>query len=449
MSEDRPVTIVTSDLHMGGGARDPLDDHVYQENHFARFVDMLAATDEGKRGDVELVINGDFLEFAQVAQEVYTLRSRRFWCSEQESCDKLKVILEGHAHIFDRLKAFTGARNLLTVVPGNHDVDLYWPRVQAAITTAVGSVTFALGEEWISRYRRRLRISHGHQLDKVNAFANWLDPTLDVGDGTRRLEMCPGTLFMVKFVNDLERSYPFADNLKPIWAIAPLLAKEDRAGFLAIAWLLMRFVGRHPITTAGTRAPDALDEFPKRLRQRAKYDAVLREALERLAGSPPPDSDEAMETWLLEALARDESGELTSFLNAVQMQTTLGTGSSRTLGMVRSEMKSSLDLFREAALKEFDGLRSVTQFVVLGHTHQPDRQEFNGKAYYNTGSWTRFVPYKDVPDLTLDDLKREEDYPYQLNYVRVERKPDDTLVGSMIRFDSAAGGRFSIEDGQT
>ena len=156
-----------------------------------------------------------------------------------------------------------------------------------------------------------------------------------------------------------------------------------------------------------------------------------------------------METWLLEALARDESGELTSFLNAVQMQTTLGTGSSRTLGMLRSEMTSSLALFRKAALEEFDGLRSVTQFVVLGHTHQPDRQEFNGKAYYNTGSWTRFVPYKDVPDLTLDDLKREEDYPFELNYVRVERKTDDTLVGSMIRFDSAAGGRFSIEDGQT
>ncbi|MBV9958265.1 MAG: hypothetical protein JO360_07585, partial [Acidobacteria bacterium] len=59
---DKPVTLIVSDLHVGGGASDPGDDHVFDKSQFRDFIRRQSETPEGKRGDIELVINGDFLE---------------------------------------------------------------------------------------------------------------------------------------------------------------------------------------------------------------------------------------------------------------------------------------------------------------------------------------------------------------------------------------------------
>ena len=65
----KPCTAIISDLHLGGGAGDPGDDHVYQHNELATFVDELCRCEQGRHGEIELYINGDFLEFAQTSQE--------------------------------------------------------------------------------------------------------------------------------------------------------------------------------------------------------------------------------------------------------------------------------------------------------------------------------------------------------------------------------------------
>src|ERR671939_1307071 len=101
---DKPVTLVISDLHLGGGDKDKGDDHVYDENQLRRFIEDQAASPEGRRGDIELIINGDFLEFAQVEPGVYTLGSSKYWCSQQESLQKLEAIIAGHADIFEALR---------------------------------------------------------------------------------------------------------------------------------------------------------------------------------------------------------------------------------------------------------------------------------------------------------------------------------------------------------
>jgi UDP-2,3-diacylglucosamine pyrophosphatase LpxH len=77
----KPVVIVISDLHLGGGNADPGDDHVFDQQQLASFIDTLRTSDDGLAGRIELYINGDFLEFAQVGQHLYTLRSADAWCS--------------------------------------------------------------------------------------------------------------------------------------------------------------------------------------------------------------------------------------------------------------------------------------------------------------------------------------------------------------------------------
>src|ERR1043166_5614763 len=99
--EDKTVTLIISDLHVGGGEKDKGDDHVYDKQQLRHFIDKQTESPEGKKGDVELIINGDFLEFAQVRSDVYQLGSAKYWCSEAESLLKLKAITSGHAEIFE------------------------------------------------------------------------------------------------------------------------------------------------------------------------------------------------------------------------------------------------------------------------------------------------------------------------------------------------------------
>ncbi len=126
----QPIVIVISDLHVGGGTADQGDDHVYDQNQLRNFIDGLRTSPDGQAGRIELYINGDFLEFAQVGQDIYTLRSADAWCSESESRAKLALIVAGHRDIFDALNAFGAAGNLVTIAAGNHGVDLFWPGVQ-------------------------------------------------------------------------------------------------------------------------------------------------------------------------------------------------------------------------------------------------------------------------------------------------------------------------------
>jgi predicted phosphodiesterase len=71
----------------------------------------------------------------------------------------------------------------------------------------------------------------------------------------------------------------------------------------------------------------------------------------------------------------------------------------------------------------------------MGHTHQPDEKRGNRGVYYNTGSWTRYAELSQMEDLTLENLRHEEKFPYQLNYVRVERLPDSNLKSAMICYE--------------
>src|SRR4051794_20881275 len=104
--KQKRVTLIISDLHLGDGK--PGDDFVYDKNQFVKFLCSQATTPEGQKGDVELIINGDFLEFVQVSPQPCTLRSRKFWCSEQESLAKLNTIVQGHPDILKALKEFQG-----------------------------------------------------------------------------------------------------------------------------------------------------------------------------------------------------------------------------------------------------------------------------------------------------------------------------------------------------
>jgi UDP-2,3-diacylglucosamine pyrophosphatase LpxH len=440
---DAPVTIVISDLHLGGGVADPGDDHVYQKSQLVRFVREMAETPEGRRGDLELYINGDFLEFAQVRPEVYTLGSPRFWCSELESLDKLSAILAGHAEVFAALRELQLPGNRVTIAAGNHDVDLYWGRVQERLRHDAGPVAFELGREWVWRHEGRLRIGHGHMVDPANRFQDWANPFRLGPHGTLRLEMCPGTLFMVKFVNWLERDYPFADNIKPIQALGRLLWKEDRAGLGLVGWRLSRFAMLHPGTALGTPLDEA--ERGQRLVEQILADEPFAEDVARLyraAGRPEASLQEvrsALATqhgWLQfldEVAVALPPEEWLPVFDRARSPVLASGGHGPTLSIASSGCANEKEVLRIVAAQELAA--GPTEVVVLGHTHQPDEVRQGQGAYFNPGSWTRYVEVERGQALTLADLAREETFPYQLNFVRIERPPSGPLRAEKICFE--------------
>jgi len=457
---DKPVTIILSDLHIGGGPVDTGDDHVYNNNQLRRFIEELSASPEGQAGSIEIFFNGDFLEFAQVKPEVYTLNSSTHWCTEEESLQKLDAILDGHPDIFRALKDFQSSGNRVTLAAGNHDVDLYWKSVQDRIREVAGNVVFQLKEELCTRYDGKLVIGHGHQLDPANRFNNWSYPFAVDGRDKLRLEMCPGTLFMVKFVNKMEARYEFADNVIPFTSLARLLLREDKFGLSAIALAFTSFAVRNPLTFLGVDNNNrSLDTWAVHFEDKLNLDAAFLEEVTKLyqkAVDEKATSDDVL------ALLDGEKN-IRAFLQALFVNVPMDEWINKfdsleplTLSISRSGassgskthlsvMKSNYSYDKENLRREAERLWQETdaEVVVFGHTHQPDEQHSDDKAYFNPGSWTRYVNIADLPNLKLNDLSDEKDFPYELNYVRAERHSDGSISVVMNCFERQDGKRFA------
>ncbi len=450
-----PVTIIVSDLHLGGGKEaDPGDDHVCDQNQLVRFIGDIS---KRKDGPVELFINGDFLEFAQVAPDAYQLNSPDYWCSESESCAKLEAIIKGHGDVFDALREFQERGNAVTIAPGNHDVDLYWEGTRRRLQEVGGPINFELGSDVYSRYGGRLVIGHGHAYDPANSFGeSWANPIKQAADGPR-LVMCPGTLFMVKFVNWLEKEYPFSDNIKPLLTLARLIRNEKRADFNAAGKILLQFAYDHPRQFL-SKAPAAseadvakgivleLDVNPQFLLEMTE---LYRKT--RGAGATPETVKQNLDTKekVLEFL-----GELIVSLTPPEWMPLFerfGGRGSLSAARAGAPWRKEKDLLRETAISTYLTL-PVYEVVVFGHTHQPDEwRGSNGNwdgGYFNPGSWTRYldldkVKFEGAGRLSLDHLKNEQDYPYQLNYIRVLETSGGTLRADKICYEEASGTLYS------
>jgi UDP-2,3-diacylglucosamine pyrophosphatase LpxH len=458
---DKPITIILSDLHIGGGPADKGDDHVYNNNQLRNFIEGLSGSPEGREGNVELFFNGDFLEFAQVKPEVYTINSSSFWCTEDESLQKLNAILEGHQDIFQALKEFQSLNNRVTLAAGNHDVDLYWSAVQNRIKNVAGDVEFELKKEICTRHDGKLAIGHGHQIDPANKFKDWEDPFGVDNEDKLRLEMCPGTLFMVKFVNKMEARYEFADNVIPFTSLARLLMREDKFGLGAIALAFTSFAVSNPLTFLGVdKNNPSIDAWAVRFQDNLNFDNVFlkeitelyRKAVDENATSAEVveklDGEKNIRAFLKALLVNVPFEEWINKFDSLEPLTLSihGSGTSPAgSGTTLSVMKSNFSYDKESLRREAERLwmETTADVVVFGHTHQPDEYRSGDKVYFNPGSWTRYVDIVDMPKLKLVDLRNETDFPYELNYVRVERGPDGSLSAALNCFERQDGTRFA------
>lgn len=256
--------IVISDLHLSVGydektGRYSRNEDFFFDEEFKRFLEYLQKAKSPKK---HLIIAGDLFDFLQVdgckASELYekykkggapikfeiTPKERKFGLGTEEDKTvwKLGVIADGHPVFFQALANFLSEGNCLSIITGNHDIELYWKKVQKELVNRIiefknSQVTDQQIEDRIDFYPwfyydkdYKTYIEHGNQYDRLNSFQYFLHPLLE--HGSDKLWLPFGSFFVRYFFNKLEISNPFADNIKPPTKYMRWAWKEDKLQFL-------------------------------------------------------------------------------------------------------------------------------------------------------------------------------------------------------------------------
>jgi UDP-2,3-diacylglucosamine pyrophosphatase LpxH len=448
---------IISDIHVGEG---PLDDFESElQELLIAFLRRLVATSV----PVELVINGDFLDFAQASPwSGATLESETgdgipLCFTLGQSLQKFNAIHDAHRALFDAFAWFLSAKpeNRLTILPGNHDADLFWPEVRQAFEAALpgrrhpGQLVFICSRNYRPDNRPWLWIEHGHQFDPINAFFVGVDerwsesepPILFDRNGEARLLECVGTRFLIRHLNALDARYPYVDNVKPFSrflklfgasALSPGFAPLDAAVAVSrsVAWATHTVLTK-PGDLLSAQGPDGkpllhpLFDWIKRANPAQRL--VLAEALRTHGLSFPYTLDVAIERpadsmRVLEVVA--DHPELVSGIG--ERDASLLGAEPGYLTMAKGFVADETKLLQAGARIIAEAHPEITA-VVMGHTHEPFDAD-DGVRYLNLGSWTRYwqADNKATQPWTVLKEKSYERFPYRLASAVVA--PGSTIV---------------------
>ncbi|MBT6324777.1 MAG: hypothetical protein HOJ35_02315, partial [Bdellovibrionales bacterium] len=170
----KKTIIVLSDLHLGAGVfvegkYNCLEDFYYDEE-LVELLNYYSSGDYSSR-EVELIINGDFLDFLSVPYVKYF--DDQFW-SEAASIEKLKLILQAHPEVFLAIDEFISKKNKkLVYILGNHDSELTLPKVKECFFSVfnqenIGSLELIDNQESIYLPHSSICLQHGHDNDHAN-----------------------------------------------------------------------------------------------------------------------------------------------------------------------------------------------------------------------------------------------------------------------------------------
>ena len=228
---------VISDLHLGG---EPGSDGApgfqicppANQAKLVEFINHLPAPESD--ADVRLVINGDLVDF------LAEVEFRAFSIERDVALTKLRRIIGRTPTIWEALREFLRRGGALTLMLGNHDIELCMPQVRHALLETIGSgrVEFLYDNEAFTC--GPVLIEHGNRYDTWNAVRygalRRVRSQLSRGVEPLKFPAPPGSQLVAEVMNGLKKEYSFIDLLKPEDAgVLPILAALG-AGSLRNVW---------------------------------------------------------------------------------------------------------------------------------------------------------------------------------------------------------------------
>jgi UDP-2,3-diacylglucosamine pyrophosphatase LpxH len=399
----RVVTI--SDLHIGG-AEHPMLGH---PEILTGFLEQLA-TYQGDE-EVELVVAGDFIDFlAEPPYEAWT-------ASESKAVEKLQATFSRLPGLFDAFARCADKLSRFTVLLGNHDIELVYPRVRDALFRRLGTgphrCHFIQGNE---AYRvGELLIEHGNRYDPWNAIDHHglrqIASCASRGEQPPRpLDVCPGSQLVSGAMNPLKERYHFIDLLKPegkilallLLEIEPTAVKKHLRGLFSFAsqWLAQHYRkaqwavlgdGVSPTNERLVATGDEADALPLEIR-RAFHEELneLEAHQQRSAATGDP-----LDLLRKAVLGNEQDGLRAMFERRAAVP-------EERLAKLQVALRGMLDGDRTFDRGFADGechaaahkmvAAGVAKVVVMGHTHLARDVELpGGGRYLNTGTWADLI----------------------------------------------------------
>ena len=438
---ERPArqVFVISDLHVGGAYpdTDDADDRGFristQVPHLTAFVAALAEKQPANPA-IELVINGDFIDFLAESDASPT-GWQAFTKDADAAVSKLEAIVARDRPFFAALGHLLSRGHCLTITLGNHDIELALPPVRKKLMELMGVEAqhrFQFIYDGEAYVIGDVLIEHGNRYDMFNVvdhdalrrYRSLLSRHQAV-PAEHAFEAPTGSHIVASIMNPVKTSYPFIDLLKPETgaAVPILLALEPGTRtLLGRLALMVKRARKHRLSAAAMPGfggdihaeGDGGAAFGQDI---GSFDDGLEPGAPVDPGEPVDNSEDALAAVLSDAMG--ENADV--FLAEFQQSTTIGEDISsadffdRTLGLaslllarndahVERRLPSLLKALRavqndksfdrsvETAREYLDAANELArggfQCVVFGHTHLPKRVALdNGALYINTGTW--------------------------------------------------------------
>lgn len=213
------LILVISDLHLGAGKmykgkRNLLEDFHYDNE----LIDFLTYFSTGHYAEtkVELVINGDFLDFLAVPYvEFY---DDEFW-SEKAALEKLRMIMSAHQGVLRAMKRFLQSPGKTIVyIIGNHDAEFVFDSLKEEFCRYFGDdkdkITMSND---ITTYvpAKGVCIQHGHQYERAHEF----DPKnsiIETLSGEKYFIPPWGSYYVTNVINKYKQERSYINEVRPI-----------------------------------------------------------------------------------------------------------------------------------------------------------------------------------------------------------------------------------------
>jgi UDP-2,3-diacylglucosamine pyrophosphatase LpxH len=380
--------IVISDLHLGGEAPRMMN----HPHELAKFITQLP-TRLNRDEKLELVINGDFIDFLAVSPD-----TRWSEAAADDAKRKVETTVCGFFEpVFRALATHLSAGHRLTILIGNHDTEMVLPSAQAALLKALESNPHDILFVDDGRAYRigGLLIEHGNRYDGAN-FNDWTGLRALASTSSRNEqppqfpETSAGSVIVEQVVNILKPSYPFIDLLQPQGEL--------------VAYLLVAFEPSLKYDWAKLR---------RVLRGRRREQIERPTATENVAAEPLQNDPEFAAVFpdLPPLQATDENVNVSDWLRAFAQPRQQGLAeiirNGKSIPQKRLEQiqlalrhmstdeefaapNGQVGAYGAGAFKMIGG---DIEAVTMGHTHlaRSIGDEKDRAQYINTGTWTDII----------------------------------------------------------
>jgi UDP-2,3-diacylglucosamine pyrophosphatase LpxH len=392
-----PTRIIISDIHVGQNDEFDLFAGPGKSELFAGFVEYVLGHDN----PIELIINGDFVDFLQL----------RPWndLSRATALTKINSIVTGSSRFFDDLgRVLQKPNNKIVILPGNHDVELAYPEVgkvlRNAILKAVPDADDRIQLFDSNQARRtthiptiggvKVRVEHGNEGDPWNSL-NYLPLFTDAETHTNTFSYPPGTKLVYETMNEFKEIFRFVDLLKPempaviliLLALKPFMSalKLPKATLTTLKMLGNAALVALRRKVAG-RQLGAPTEFP----MVTEYDQLKAFLTAALPAELVTDHDLEL---FLEGAGTTE-GTMGPRLEKVKLWLLSWAirGLARFQAQERGKQFYNDNHPDDRAAKGGQArLNGDVRVVVFGHTHEALKTEFGDRVYVNSGTWANLI----------------------------------------------------------